>query len=56
LFWQNQKVDRLTGALIATTRLSDIIMRDTNTTNMWASVFRVPTPNPHRKTALPPQR
>jgi peroxidase len=57
-FWQNQRFDRGTAAMIGRTTLADIIKRNTDTTSIAAHVFLVPTPPQHRKSAVPgtPQR
>jgi peroxidase len=55
-YWQNQPFDRATAAMIARTRLSDIIVRNTDTTSIASHVFLVPTPSKHRKSRVPAQR
>jgi len=58
-FWQNQRFDPQTASKIANTRLSDILLRDTDTTNLQANVFieaplgahiKIPAPQPARIT------
>jgi peroxidase len=52
-FWQNQKFDSATAAMIARTTLAQIIKRNTDTTSIADQVFLVPAPPTHRKPAIP---
>jgi peroxidase len=52
-FWRNQAFDRATASMIAGTRLSDIIKRNTDTTSIAGSVFVVPSGSRHTKPTVP---
>jgi hypothetical protein len=52
-FWLNQGFDPKTAAMIANTRLSDIILRNTDTTSIQPDVF-VESPATHVKTHVNP--
>jgi len=44
-FWLNQGFDPATASMISNTRLSDIILRNTDTTTVQPNVFLPPTPS-----------
>jgi len=52
-FWQNQGFDPQTSAMIASTRLSDIIVRNTDTTSIQPDVF-IQAAAVHTKQHVPP--
>ncbi len=48
-FWQNEPFDLPTATMIAGTRLSDLIRRNTDTRNIAANLFVIPTGSRHQK-------
>jgi peroxidase len=53
-FWQNQGFDNTTASMIASTTLSQIILRNTNTTNIRPTAFVLSAPrNPHASQPWP---
>ncbi len=52
-FWLNEGFDSATTTMISNTRLSDIITRNTDSTNVRRSVFVLPTPSSSPHVAMP---
>jgi peroxidase len=53
-FWQNQRFDPQTARMIANTRLSDILLRNTDTVSVQPNVFIEAAIGAHVKTPVPP--
>ena len=53
-FWQNEPFDPQTASMIANTKLSDILLRDTDTISVQPNVFIEAAFGSHVKTQIPP--